>query len=76
MVSWTHKVVYKETKQWWFARYNDGTLYHNDLHEEFEKPRDIIRSFRIKEGSVEDFYNRRSALYNIIKLRKFKGNKQ
>lgn len=71
-MKWTHKVVYERTGQWWMAGLVDGTLYHSGLHEDGERLRDMVESFKLEEPSIEAFYN--WPLYNVIKLKTFKGN--
>ena len=71
-MKWTHKVVYKDTGQWWMAALRDGFLHHNGLHEEVERPRDREERFGLEEPSIEAFYNRPG--YKVIKLKTFKGN--
>ena len=71
-MKWTHKVVYEETGQWWMSSLVDGTLYYSVLHEEGERLRDRVESFKLKEPSIEAFYNQ--PLYKVIKLKTFKGN--
>ena len=71
-MKWTHKVVYEDTGQWWMSSLVDGTLYHSVLHEEGERLRDRVESFKLKEPSIEAFYNQ--PLYKVIKLKTFKGN--
>ena len=72
-MKWTHKVVYEGTGQWWMSSLVDGTLYHSGLHEYGERLRDRVESFKLKEPSIEAFYNRPG--YKVIKLKTFKGNK-
>lgn len=69
---WTHKVVYEGTGQWWMATLRDGILYHNGLHEDGEKSKGRLESFKLEEHSIEAFYNRPG--YKVIKLKTFKGN--
>ena len=71
-MKWTHKVVYEGTGQWWMSSLVDGMLYHSVLHEDGERLRDRVESFKLKEPSIEAFYNR--PLYKVIKLKTFKGN--
>ena len=71
-MKWTHKVVYEETGQWWMATLRDGTLYHSVIHEDGELLRNRMRSFKLKEPSIEAFYNRPG--YKVVKLKVFKGN--
>ena len=71
-MKWTHKVVYEDTGQWWMSSLVDGTLYHSGLHEDGERLRDRVEGFKLKEPSIEAFYNR--PLYKVIKLKMFKGN--
>ena len=71
-MKWTHKVVYEDTGQWWMAVLVDCTLYHSVLHEDGERLRDRVESFKLKEPSIEAFYNRPG--YKVIKLKTFKGN--
>ena len=71
-MKWTHKVVYEDTGQWWMAGLVDDTLYHSVLHEDGERLRDRVESFKLKEPSIEAFYNRPG--YKVIKLKTFKGN--
>lgn len=71
-MKWTHKVVYKDTGQWWMAALRDGIFYHNGLHEDGEGPKDQVVSFELEEPSIEAFYNRPG--YKVIKLKVFKGN--
>ena len=71
-MKWTHKVVYEDTGQWWMAGLVDGTLYHSVLHGDGERLRDRVESFKLKEPSIEAFYNRPG--YKVIKLKTFKGN--
>ena len=71
-MKWTHKVVYEGTGQWWMSSLVDGTLYHSGLHEDGERLRDMVESFKLKEPSIEAFYKR--PLYKVIKLKTFKGN--
>ena len=71
-MKWTHKVVYKETGQWWMVTLREGTFYHSVIHEDGEQLRDRVTSFELKEPSIEAFYNRPG--YKVIKLKTFKGN--
>lgn len=71
-MKWTHKVVYKETGQWWMGTLREGTFYHSVIHEDGEQLRDRVTSFELKEPSIEAFYNRPG--YKVIKLKTFKGN--
>ena len=71
-MKWTHKVVYEDTGQWWMSSLVDGTLCHSVLHEDGERLRDRVESFKLKEPSIEAFYNRPG--YKVIKLKTFKGN--
>lgn len=71
-MKWTHKVVYKNTGQWWMAALRDGFLHHNGLHEEGERPGDREWWFEIKEPTIEAYYN--SVGHKVIKLKTFKGN--
>ena len=71
-MKWTHKVVYEDTGQWWVSSLVDGALYRSVLHEDGERLRDRVESFKSKEPSIEAFYNRPG--YKVIKLKTFKGN--
>ena len=71
-MKWTHKVVDDDTAQWWMSSLVDGTLYHSGLHEDGERLRDGVERFKLKEPSIEDFYNRPG--YKVVKLKVFKGN--
>ena len=71
-MKWTHKVVYEETGQWWMAALVDWVLYHSGLHEDGERLRGRVESFKVKEPSIEAFYNRPG--FKVIKLKVFKGN--
>ena len=46
-MKWTHKVVYEDTGQWWMSSLVDGTLYHSVLHEDGERLRDRVESFKL-----------------------------
>lgn len=71
-MKWTHKVVYEETGQWWMATLLNGLFYHTGLHEDWERLQERVESFKLKEPSIEAFYNRPG--YKVIKLKTFKGN--
>ena len=71
-MKWTHKVVYNGTGEWWMASLVGGVLYHSWLHKDGEQLRDRVESFKLKEPSIEAFYNQ--PLYKVIKLKTFKGN--
>lgn len=71
-MKWTHKVVYEETGQWWMGTLLDGTLYHSVIHEDGGLLCNRVESFKLKEPSIEAFYNRPG--YKVIKLKVFKGN--
>lgn len=72
-IKFTHKVTFRDSGDWWFARHEGNRLYVSGITTSSGRVGDSPHFYETDANSVEFAYG--NLYYDVIKLNQFKGNK-
>lgn len=73
MGKYTHKVTFRDSGDWWFARHEGDRMYVSNITTASGCVEGSPHFYETDTTSVEHAYGNR--YYEVVKLNQFKGNK-